>query len=153
MTKTIILRSTEARELLANGLATLRREVKLPRSLRLRRRLQFSQKPMEDGTLLVWRGKMPVGIAVSPFSSPGTSLACRETWQPIPAARPAGYYSDPVLSKTAAWYRSTDDVPTWGGRWRSPAIMPAWAVRLHVVTRSVRVEGGEWVAEVEVSNE
>lgn len=68
----------------------------------------------------------------SPFGPPGARLAVKEahTFYPIERVR-----------RCDVWYRADGDTrkPPVKCTWRSPATMPAWAVRTHVTVASVRV--------------
>lgn len=168
--RSIILRPAEVLELLANGRATLRRPVKGARVVV--RRYSLSPNNWENGhgrrlrcpfgaagTRLACREGYTIQHTVDGEPPSGVLLDGR------PIDRDRGDSED-AWSWQAAHYRATDPPPDlccesprchacgpdgegYGPHWLSAATMPRWAVRLYIVTRSVRVEAGEWVAEVE----
>ena len=78
--------------------------------------------------------------AKCPYGIPGDRLWVRETWQEIGSDRPAGYWTNPALKGKDFWYRATDDLPTWGGKWKPSIYMPRMASRLTLEITGVRVE-------------
>lgn len=75
-----------------------------------------------------------------PYGGSGERLWVRETWAPIGSMRPAGYFSNPDLIGKDFWYRASDCIPTWGGKWRPSIHMPRIASRLTLEVTGVRVE-------------
>lgn len=71
---------------------------------------------------------------------PGDVLWCRETWAPIPKERPSGYWTNPYLVGKDYWYKASDCLPTWGGKWRPSIHMPHKAARLFLEVTDVRVQ-------------
>src|SRR5690606_2082891 len=84
-----------------------------------------------------------------PFGPPGTRLAVREAWQyaefvdgDCEAMDPASVvYRADANEHGGVYYVCADGVIRAGSvkRWRSPATMPAWAVRRHKTVAWVRV--------------
>lgn len=85
----------------------------------------------------------------TPRYQPGDVVYVKETWAPIPEARPSGYFTDPKWIGRKAWYRTENDKPTWGGNWRSPLFMPAWAARDWIKIKTVRVERLQEISEAD----
>lgn len=84
---------------------------------------------------------LPCGPFRCPYGKPGERLWVRETFKPIPAMRPSGYFSNPKLIGKDYWYRATDDLPTWGeGPWKPSIFMPRVASRITLEITDVRVE-------------
>jgi hypothetical protein len=77
----------------------------------------------------------------------GDRLWVRETWTPIPIAKPAGYFTDPKWINRTCWYRADNDRPTWGGRWRSSTSMPRCESRIDLEVTAVRVERLQRISE------
>jgi len=67
-------------------------------------------------------------------------LWVRETWAPIPEARPSGYFSNPELINKDFWYRASNCLPSWGGPWKPSIHMPRKACRLTLKVTNVRLE-------------
>jgi len=74
------------------------------------------------------------------YGKAGDRLWIRETWSPIPAMKPAGYFSNPKWINRTAWYAADNDKPIWGGRWRPSIHMPESQSRLELEIVSVGVE-------------
>lgn len=139
-TRSICALEHEARGLRDGSVTTLIRPVKWPiRSFSdgAKRRIFCELDAGEINTLLDEPHGHPCAQIDSPFGPPGTRLAVREahTFYPIELN------PDPC----DVWYRADGDTRkppvkcTGVYRWRSPATMPAWAVRTHVTVESVRV--------------
>lgn len=55
-----------------------------------------------------------------------------------------------VYTGIRVWYRANNDRPTWAEtRWRSPATMPAWAIRTHLTLASVDARRVQTVTAIE----
>ena len=77
----------------------------------------------------------------NPYGQVGDRLWVRETFAPIPADRPAGYFTNRDLIGKNYWYRATDSMPTWGGKWWKPSIfMPKEASRITLEITSISIE-------------
>ncbi len=77
---------------------------------------------------------------VCPFGFPGDRLWVRETFAQIPAGRPAGYFTNRDLFGKNYWYRATDSMPTWGGKWKPSIFMPKEASRITLEITSISIE-------------
>lgn len=107
--------------------------------------MEYSMEQDDGGPPAVW----PYATAkrtgcLSPVSCPygdvGDRLWVKETFQRIPDRRPAGYWTNPELIGVNFWYKSEGNLPTWGGKWKSPIYMPREASRLTLEVVSVRVQ-------------
>lgn len=72
----------------------------------------------------------------------GDRLWVRETWKPIPDAKPGGYFiPGSRFYGRSAYYRADQDCPIWAnGPWKSPRHMPRAASRLTLLVTDVRVQ-------------
>lgn len=88
-----------------------------------------------------------------PYGKPGDRLWVRETWAPIPESRPSGYFSNPELIDKNFWYRASDSLPTWGGKWKPSIHMPRAASRITLEVTDVRVERVQHISEADAAAE
>lgn len=93
------------------------------------------------------QGQMQPSI-ISPWEV-GSRLWVRETWSPIPAMKPGGYFTDPKLVNRECWYKADNDRPTWGGKWRPSIFMPRRLARILLEVTEVRVERLQAITEEE----
>lgn len=84
-----------------------------------------------------------------PYGKPGDRLWVRETWAAIPADRPSGYWSNPKLIGKDYWYKATDHLPDWGGKWKPSIHMPCRASRINLLVTDVRVERVQEISETD----
>lgn len=76
-----------------------------------------------------------------PYGRAGDRLWVKETFKPIGASRPAGYWTDPKWIGRECFYAADGDCPTWAtGKWKPSIFMPRWASRLTLAVEAVRVE-------------
>lgn len=149
MPKSINLRDWEVRGLLAGRIAALCRVVKPGKnqSWLQQKWIDATQKVEMQGEWVALKdsgGVNNLTCVRSPFGAPGDVLAGLEAWQTYSycpgeygGVGELGYAVDPSCgpsSAVAVVYKADGDE----GKWRSAQTMPAWAVRLHLTTVSVR---------------
>lgn len=140
--KSIICRGDEVRAFQSGRKTMIRRAVKWPAWIGDRDfaaealRKDFAIGDMKDGR--------PVRVFRSPYA-PGDTVAVKETWctnDVVPFSdRPSNLHI----------YRAdlTNGVPTYDAKWKSAVTMPAYAVRLHLVVKAVRVERLQDISEAD----
>ena len=89
----------------------------------------------------------------NPFGQEGDRLWVRETFAPIPEARPAGYWSDPNWIGRNYWYRADNNKPMWGGNWKPSIFMPREACRIVLEIVDISVERLQDMTEEEAVKE
>ena len=96
-----------------------------------------------DGMLWWWDGVHERVGASQPYPfAVGDRLWVAETWKPIPALRPGGYFvpGSPFYGREA-FYESERCCPLWADApWRSPATMPQALSRFVLTVTDVRVQ-------------
>ncbi len=89
-----------------------------------------------------------------PYGLPGNRLWVRETWTPIPEAKPSGYFTDPKWKDRVAFYAADNDRPMWAGdKWRPSIFMPRAASRITLEVVSIRVERVQSISEADAEAE
>lgn len=118
------------------------------------RRLVKPQPQLIDGKTWVWPCdgadcKWSWGVNVSPGVEPaeqhspykvGDRLWVRETFSPIPAAKPSGYFTDPKWINRECFYAADNDKPTWAGKWKPSMFMPRKFSRITLEVTAVKCE-------------
>jgi hypothetical protein len=99
-----------------------------------------TRRPVPD----LWESRVP--FAFPPWRA-GDRIWVRETWAPIPAERPWGYWTNPKWVGRNYWYAADNDKPTWGGRWQPSIFMPREACRLKLDVTDVRAERVQSISE------
>jgi hypothetical protein len=84
-----------------------------------------------------------------PFGAPGDTVAVREGWVPREDVDPGSDKAKHYLHYRADYKGDLADEWHHYGKWRSPATMPAWAVRLKPTLTAVRVARVQGVTEAE----
>jgi hypothetical protein len=179
--RTIHLRDHEVRSALAGELRQVRRALSPQPELAimdaqsaaaLRGAQDIGLVPSDETPRWRWRGTfmMPWPHCIrhmSPFGPPGTVLIGKEAWagadrmyqdhdNDCPSV--IAYFADKSAYNFELNYKiGRIDLASWNWKTlhkRSPATMPAWAARIRLVNRGVRVERGEsgweWVVDVDV---
>lgn len=126
------------------------------------RRLMKPQPQLIDGKTWVWPCdgidgcKWSWGVNVQPGNEPanqhsrykvGDVLWVRETFSPIPAAKPSGYFTDPKWINRECWYAADNDKPMWGGKWKPSIFMPRKFSRISLEVTSVKCEQVQAITE------
>lgn len=87
-----------------------------------------------------WKNGERLPTITCPYGEPPDRLWVRESWTPIPAMKPSGYFTDPKWVNRTCWYAADNDRPTWGGKWRPSIHMPRSESRITLEVTDVRVE-------------
>jgi hypothetical protein len=182
--RTIHLRPEEVRSALAGELRQVRRALSPQPELAimdaqsaaaLRGAQDIGLVPSDETPRWRWRGTfmMPWPHCIrhmSPFGPPGTVLIGKEAWVRgeeycEPESDAVVYAADRAVYHVYDFTGHTPELgppmgfalpegPGYEPRWRSTATMPAWAARIRLVNRGVRVERGEsgweWIVDVEL---
>jgi hypothetical protein len=172
--RTIRLRQEEVRSALAGELRQVRRALSPQPELAimdaqsaaaLRGAQEIGLVPSDETPRWRWRGTfmMPWPHCIrhmSPFGPPGTVLIGKEVWCPLDLDYRVvmlGFELRDGIGLHIA-YKADHIDPKGDGPgnpmpWRSPATMPAWAARIRLVNRGVRIERvdgeWEWIVDVE----
>jgi hypothetical protein len=87
------------------------------------------------------------------YGVPGDRLWVRETWCPIPDAKPRGYFLDPEWKDRRFFYSADNNKPTWAPTWRPSIFMPRAASRLTLELIEVRVQRLQEISEEDAKAE